>query len=105
MSQGVLFSELLEVFKNVGEAYTAKNYRPVSSLSGVSKVLEKLANNRLVNHQEKCGLFSNFQCGFRSRQPTAYLLSVVPETIAIALNTFKVTGTVALYISKAFDRV
>ena len=43
-----------------------KNYRPVSLLSVVSKVFEKLVNNRIVDHLEKCGLFSDFQYGFRS---------------------------------------
>ena len=42
------------VFKNVGERSTAKNYGPVSLLSVVSKVFEKLVNNRLVDHLEKC---------------------------------------------------
>ena len=45
------------VFKNVGEGSTAKNYRPVSLLSVVSKVFEKLVNNRILDHLEKCGLF------------------------------------------------
>ena len=49
-----------------GERSTAKNYRPVSLLSVVSKVFEKLVNNRIVDHLEKCGLFSDFQYGFRS---------------------------------------
>ena len=38
------------VFKNVGERSTDKNYHPVSHLSMVSKVLEKLVNNRIVDH-------------------------------------------------------
>ena len=54
------------VFKNVGERSTAKNYHPVSLLSVVSKVFEKLIDNRIVDHLEKCGLFSDFQYGFRS---------------------------------------
>ena len=74
MSERVLFSRLFEgligcpcpVFKNVGERSTAKNYHPVSLLSVVSKVFEKLVNNRIVDHLEKCGLFSDFQYGFRS---------------------------------------
>ena len=45
------------VFKNVGGGSTAKNYRPVSLLSVVSKVFEKLVNNRILDHLEKCGLF------------------------------------------------
>ena len=50
-------SLLVPVFKNVGERSTAKNYHPVSLLSVVSKVFEKLVNNRIVDHLEKCGPF------------------------------------------------
>ena len=59
-------SSVVPVFKNVGEWSTAKNYHPVSLLSVVSKVFEKLVNNRIVDHLEKCGLFSSFQYSFRS---------------------------------------
>ena len=48
---------MVPVFKNFGERSTAKNYRPVSLLSVVSKVFEKLINNRIVDHLEKYGLF------------------------------------------------
>ena len=58
-------SLVVPVFKNVGERSTAKNYRPVSLLSVVSKVFEKLVNKRIVDHLEKRGLFSDFQYGFR----------------------------------------
>ena len=57
---------MVPVFKNVGERSTAKNYHLVSPLSAVSKVFEKLVNNKIVDHPEKCGLFSDFQYGFRS---------------------------------------
>ena len=50
-------SSVVLVFKNVGERCTAENDRPVSLLSVVSKVLEKVVNNRIVDHLEKCGLF------------------------------------------------
>ena len=43
-------SSAFPVFKNVGERSTAKNYRPVSLLSVVSKLFEKLVNNRIVDH-------------------------------------------------------
>ena len=73
-------------FKNVGERSTAKNYRPVSLLSVVSKVFAKFVNNRIVDHLEKCGLFSDFQYGFRSSRSTADLLTVVPDRIARDFN-------------------
>ena len=42
-------SSVVPVFQNVGERYTAKNYHPVSLFSVVSKVFEKLVNNRIVD--------------------------------------------------------
>ena len=48
---------MVTVFKNLRERCTAKNYCYVSLLSVVSKVFEKLVNNRIVDHLEKCGLF------------------------------------------------
>ena len=98
-------SSAVLLFKNVGERSTAKNYCPVSLLSGVSKDFEKLANNRIVDHQEKCGLFSDFQYGFKSSQSTADLLTVVSDRIARAFHKSGATGVVMRDISKAFNRV
>ena len=82
---------------------TAKDYRPVSLLSVVGKVFEKLANNGIADHLEKCGLFSDFQYGFESSRSTADLLTVVSDRIVF--NRSGATRAVALDISKAFDRV
>ena len=97
-------SSVVPVFKNVGERSTAENYRPVSLLSVVRKVFEKLVNNRIVDHLEKC-LFSDFQYGFRSSQSAADLLTVVSDRIARAFNRSGATRAVALDIFKAFDKV
>ena len=71
----------------------------------VSKVFEKLVNNRIVDHLEKCGLFSDFQDGFRSSRSTADILTVVSDRIARAFNRSGATQALAFDISKAFDRV
>ena len=98
-------SLVVPVFKNVGERSTAKNYHSVSLLSVVSKAFEKLVNDRIVDHLENFGLFSDFQYGFRSPRSTADLLTVVSDRIARAFNRSGSTRAVALDISKAFDRV
>ena len=98
-------SSMVPVFKNVGERSTAKNSLSVSLLSMVSKVSEKLVNNRIVDHLEKCGLSSDFQYEFRSSRSTADLLLVVSDRIARAFNRSGATRAVALDISKAFARV
>ena len=93
------------VFKNVGERLTGQNYLPFSLLSVVSKVSEKLINNRIVDHLENCGLFSDYQYRFRPSRSTADLFTIVPDGIARAFNRSGATRDLALDISKAFDRV
>ena len=70
----------------VGKGTTAKKYHPVSLLSEASKVFEKVVNNRIVDHLVKCGLFSDFQYGFRSSRSTADLLIVLLDRIARDFN-------------------
>ena len=98
-------SSVAPVFENVGESSTAKNYCPVSLLSAFSKVFKKLVNNEIVDHLEKCGLFSNFQYGFKSSRSTADLLTVASDRTARVFNSSGATRVVALHISKTFDRV
>ena len=95
---------VVSVIKTVGERYTSKNYHPVSLLSLVSKVFEKLVNNRIVGHLEHCGFFviSSIVLGPRSN---ADLLTVVSDRIARDFNRSMVTQAVALDISEAFDGV
>ena len=62
VTERVLFSRLLEDL--IGERSTAKNYRPVSLLSVVSKVVEKLVNHRIVDHLNKHGILSDFSMVF-----------------------------------------
>ena len=83
-------SLVVPVFKNVWERLTAKNYHPVSLLSVVSKVFEKLVNNGIVDHLKKSGLLSDFSYGFRSSRSTEDLLTVVSDRIA---RTFNRSGT------------
>ena len=88
-------SSVVPVFKNLGERSAAENYCPVTLLSVVSKVFEKLVNNRIVDHIEEFGLFSNFQYGFRSSRLTADLLTVVSDRIAKAFNRSEATRAVS----------
>ena len=48
---------VVPVFKNVGERSTAKNDCPVSFFSVISKVFEKLVDDKIVDHLEKFALF------------------------------------------------
>ena len=94
---------MVPVFKNVGstakngERSTAKNYRLVSFFSVVSKVFEKLVNNRIDEHLKKCDLFSDFQYDFTSSRSTADLLTVLYMIELLGLLT--VLGLLELWHS------
>ena len=96
---------VVPVFKNVMERSTAKRYCPFSVLSVVNKIFETLVNNRIVDHLDKCGRYSDFQYGIRSSRSTADLMTVVSDRVAGAFNMSGAARAVALDISKAFDRV
>ena len=85
---------MVPVFKNIGKRSIAKNCDPVSLLFVISKVFEKFVNNRIVDHLEKCGLFSDFQYGFRSSPSTADLLRVVSDRIT---NVYNRSGLLKLW--------
>ena len=73
----------------------------------VNKVFEKHVNNRIVDHLEKFGLFSDFQDGFRSFRSTAdQLLTVASDRIPRVFNRSRAIQAVALDdICKVFDSV
>ena len=73
--------------------------------SVVTKVFEKPVNNGIVDHLEKCVFFFYFQCDFRSSQSTADLLTVASERISGTFNRSGTNWTVALDISRDFDRI
>ena len=53
-------SSVVHVFINVEKRSIAKICGPFSLFSMVSKVFEKLVNDRRVDHLGKCGLFSDY---------------------------------------------
>ena len=83
------------------ERSMAKNNHTVSLLLVVSKVFEKLVNNRFLNHLQKRGFFFRlwFQIKFQ------VLLTVATDRIGRAFNRSKTTQALALDLPKAFNRV
>ena len=54
------------IFKN-GDKKKIKNYRPVCSLSPLSKIIEKVINNRMVDFLDDHEIISKTQFGFRKK--------------------------------------
>ena len=77
------------------------NYRPISLLSVLSKLLEKHVHIYLNDYLEKRQLLHPFQSGFRRK----YSCNAATHSWLTAMNKSEVSGVVFLYLKKAFDLV
>jgi potassium voltage-gated channel Eag-related subfamily H protein 8 len=78
-------SRVVPIFK-AGEQDRCSNYRPISLLSSISKILEKIVHKRLVAHLEYHKLLSPFQFGFQAGRNTEQNLIQVVNQITEHLN-------------------
>ena len=81
------------------------SYRPISLLSCVSKVIEKLVNTRLSWYLETHNKLSHTQCGFRKRRSTEDILTQIEHQIRSCLVNRKDTVSVFFDLQQAFDTV
>ena len=80
-----------------------KNYRPVSNLPFVSKVLEKTVSTRIENHLSSFSLNDNLQSAYRSCHSTETALLRVHHDVVSALDNGNCVVLVMLDLSAAFD--
>ena len=88
-----------------GDPHSCDNYRPVSLLSVVNKILEKCICKYIYNHLRDNNLLSKFQSGFQPGDSTTRQLIHIYHLLCKALDERKHVRIVFGDISKAFDRV
>lgn len=81
------------------------NYRPISLLSGPSKILERVVLSRLNRHLETDVIVPHEQFGFRKGHSTAHQLVRIKKEIQQNLSAGRSTGMVLLDVEKAYDSV
>ena len=82
-----------------------KNYRPVSNLSFISKVLEKVVAHRIQSHLASTNTSNPFQSAYRKSHSTETALLRIQNDILMAMDKGKVTALTLLDLSAAFDTI
>jgi hypothetical protein len=82
-----------------------KNYRPVSNITHLSKVMEKIVAKQLTDHCMDQGLFDSFQSAYRKHHSTETALVCVVNDIRAALDRKQGTMVVLIDLSAAFDTI
>ena len=81
------------------------NYRPISLLSVLSKILDKHVHIYLNDYLEKRQLLHPFQSGFKRKYSCNTALACHTNSLLTAMNKSEVSGVVFLDLKKAFDLV
>ncbi len=97
-------AKTIPIFKKDSKLLVS-NYRPISLLSNLNKILEKLMFDRVYKFLEKFKCFYKHQYGFRSKHSTNHALIDITETVRKGLDDGKIAGGVFVDLQKAFDTV
>ena len=82
-----------------------KNYRPVSNLSFISKLIEKVVAKQLNNYIDSEGLSNVNQSTYRRLHSTESALLKIQNDIAPSMDSGKAVALTLLDLSAAFDTI
>ena len=97
-------AKAVPVFKKASKL-DYSNYRPISLLSNIEKILEKLMHKRLYTFLNNSNTIYNLQFGFRQQYSTSHALINITENIRKALDDGNIGCGVFVDLQKAFDTV
>ena len=97
-------AHITPIFKK-GDSSNCTNYRPISLLSCVGKVLEKLVQKHLSEYLKTHNIITDAQCGFLPYHSTIHQLLTIYDDICSSIDKGITTQAVFFDISKAFDKV
>ena len=97
-------ARVVPIFKK-GDKSIPENYRPISILPIISKLFEKLVNNRIVNFLERNEILYNHQYGFRHGYNTKLSLINLIKQITKYTDEERITVGVFIDFAKAFDTI
>ena len=100
----IKIAKVIPIFKK-GDTSETKNYRPISILPSLSKVLERIVFIRTTDFLNKHNIFCESQFGFRANHNTTQAILKCIDTLSCSIDQHLHTIAIFLDFSKAFDTI
>ena len=97
-------AKITPIYKS-GERSEMDNYRPISVLPVLSKVIERVVYKHLYDYLWKSHLLTDNQFGFRRGSSTEHAVTFLTDSIRMNIDKGYLTGAVFIDLRKAFDTV
>lgn len=98
------FAKVTPIYKS-GEKTDCGNYRPISVISTVAKILEKIIHNQIFDFLNQNSILANQQSGFYPLHSTETTLLHSVNQCLVHMDKGLITGFLFLDLKKAFDTV
>ena len=95
-------AKVTPIFKQ-GDRSDMNNYRPISVISAIAKVFERIVYNQLSSYLSENNILSKYQSGFRSFHSTVTALLEATDNWAFNIDGGYVNAVVFLDLKRAFD--
>ena len=110
LSSGIYPSKFKEanvrpIFKNKGSPSDHTCYRPISLLSSISKIFERIVHKRIYSHLIEHSLLTDKQSGYRRNHSTEQQLLYLTHNMYKSLDSGRDFTAIYLDISKYFDKI
>ena len=86
-----------------GKKTDPKNYRPISLLPVISRILAKVIHDQTMDFLTKKNILNKFQSGFRKFHSTDSCLSYLEDKVSKGFDSGLLTGMILIDLQKAFD--
>ena len=97
-------SKVAPIYKN-GPKSNIENYRPISVIPAISKVIEKIVHSQLYGYMEQNNLLCDQQFGFRKKRSTEIAATLFFGDIKQYVNDNGLAGAIFIDLCKAFDTI
>ena len=97
-------AEVVPLYKSK-EHFLENNYRPISLLMTISKILEKIMYTRVYSFLQETGQIYNNQYGFRANHSCEHAVGQLVGSVVKGLENKHNVACVMLDLSKAFDTI